>query len=284
MMAHKSRKAPDEQSTQAKALPVRFDTASAKPDLKQDVQTGGTPGQPKDERTAGTPADSQVRVSAAIPQQRADIPAQGDDHHTSAAAAQTPPQQVAGRNDNSSGASTAASPSAMTMAASGSAASQATQGGAPTLQVVPQQAPAAAPVPPDPAALAITIAAKSKDGEKHFDIRLDPPELGRVDVRLSVDSSGKAQAHLTADNLQTLHLLQRDRHDLARSLKDAGLNLSNNGLNFSLKGQDRQGDSAPAPKGGSALGLKAVASGEAPTPATKIHGLTASRSRLDIRV
>ena len=92
---------------------------------------------------------------------------------------------------------------------------------------------------PDMAALATNIAAKVKDGEKQFDIRLDPPDFGRVDVRLSVSSDGKAQAHVTADTPQTLDLLQRDQATLHRALQDTGLDLGNNSLNFSLKGQDR---------------------------------------------
>ena len=88
--------------------------------------------------------------------------------------------------------------------------------------------------------LAVEIAAKSQSGAKQFDIRLDPPELGRVEVRLSIDATGKAEAHMTADQPQTLHLLQKDSETLTRALRDAGLDVSQNGLNFSLRGQDRQ--------------------------------------------
>jgi flagellar hook-length control protein FliK len=89
-------------------------------------------------------------------------------------------------------------------------------------------------------ALAVAIAAKSQSGNKQFDIRLDPPELGRVEVRLSIDATGKAQASLSADQPRTLDLLKADAPALTRALRDAGLNVSQNGLNFSLRGQDRQ--------------------------------------------
>ena len=65
-------------------------------------------------------------------------------------------------------------------------------------------------VTPNADAIAVTIAARSQSGAKQFDIRLDPPELGRVEVRLSIDASGKTEAHLTADQPQTLDLLQKD--------------------------------------------------------------------------
>jgi flagellar hook-length control protein FliK len=88
--------------------------------------------------------------------------------------------------------------------------------------------------------LAVEIAARSQSGSKQFDIRLDPPELGRVDVRLSIDATGKAQAHLTADQPQTLDLLQKDAPALTRALREAGLDVNQDGLNFSLRQQQQQ--------------------------------------------
>ncbi|MBN9544429.1 MAG: flagellar hook-length control protein FliK [Alphaproteobacteria bacterium] len=95
---------------------------------------------------------------------------------------------------------------------------------------------------PDLDALAVSVAARVMSGAKQFEIRLDPPELGRVDVRLSIDASGKTQAHMTADQPQTLNLLQKDATNLTQALRDAGLDVSQGGLNFSLRGQDRQND------------------------------------------
>jgi flagellar hook-length control protein FliK len=88
--------------------------------------------------------------------------------------------------------------------------------------------------------MAVEVAARSQSGAKQFDIRLDPPELGRVEVRLSIDAHGKAEAHLTADQPQTLDLLQKDAPALARALRDAGLNVQQDALNFSLKNQQQQ--------------------------------------------
>jgi flagellar hook-length control protein FliK len=90
---------------------------------------------------------------------------------------------------------------------------------------------------PNLPALAVEISAKSQSGAKQFDIRLDPPELGRVEVRLSIDATGKASAHLSADQPQTLGLLQKDAPILMRALREAGLDVSQDGLNFSLRQQ-----------------------------------------------
>jgi flagellar hook-length control protein FliK len=137
---------------------------------------------------------------------------------------------------------------------------------------------------PNLAALAVTIAAKSAGGAKHFDIRLDPPELGRVDVRLSVDATGRAQAALTIEKPQTLELLQKDSPQLERALKDAGLDLSQSGLNFSLKGQQQQQGSngGNASTGRQRLAVRAIVAADAVS--TLSAAAPTSDARLDIRV
>lgn len=138
---------------------------------------------------------------------------------------------------------------------------------------------------PNLSALATAIAVKSAAGTKTFDIRMDPPELGRVDVHLSVDRDGKVQAMLSAEHPRTLELLQRDSQHLERALKDAGLDLSNNSLNFSLKGEGRQGD------GGGAFTARArsmpnavVARAEAANASVSNFNYASGDGRLDIRV
>jgi flagellar hook-length control protein FliK len=103
-----------------------------------------------------------------------------------------------------------------------------------TAQAAPQEAPRPTP---DINQFAVDVSAKSQSGARQFDIRLDPPELGRVDVRLSIDANGNAEAHLTADQPQTLDMLRKDSTSLTQALRDAGLNVSQDGLNFSLKSQ-----------------------------------------------
>lgn len=137
---------------------------------------------------------------------------------------------------------------------------------------------------PDVQSLAVNIATQSQAGAKQFNIRLDPPELGRVDVRLTVDAAGKAQAHLAVDKPQTLELLQKDSGNLARALKDSGVQLSNNGLQFSLKGQGRNGDGSRGSQSrGRSLSVTAVASA-APAAAASSSNFSASASGVDIRV
>jgi flagellar hook-length control protein FliK len=135
-------------------------------------------------------------------------------------------------------------------------------------------------------ALAVSVAARSLGGSKQFDIRLDPPELGRVEVRLSIDASGKTQAHMTADQPQTLELLQKDATNLTRALRDAGLDVSQNGLNFSLKGQSQNGGGQSGNFGGASRGLilPAIAQSIETTQPTKIPYAMLGNARLDIHV
>jgi flagellar hook-length control protein FliK len=97
-----------------------------------------------------------------------------------------------------------------------------------------QTAPAAA-VPLS--GVAVEIASRAASGNNQFDIRLDPPELGRIEVRLNVDHNGNVSARMIVDRADTLSLLQRDASGLQNALQDAGLKTSDNGLQFSLRDQ-----------------------------------------------
>jgi flagellar hook-length control protein FliK len=127
---------------------------------------------------------------------------------------------------------------------------------------------------------------RAMSGAKQFEIRLDPPELGRVDVRLSIDASGKTQAHMTADQPQTLDLLQKDATNLTQALRDAGLDVSQGGLNFSLRGQDRQADSGnnggPQGRRTNLIATRALQAVQSPG-AISFNG-AAKNARVDIHV
>lgn len=97
--------------------------------------------------------------------------------------------------------------------------------------------PAAAQTPVPLAGVAVEIASKAMDGKKSFEIRLDPPELGRIEVHMNVDRDGNVTSRLIADRQDTLDLLRRDSAGLERALQDAGLKTSDNGLQFSLRDQ-----------------------------------------------
>jgi len=120
----------------------------------------------------------------------------------------------------------------------------------PQLHAAAPTATAAAPaltVTPAPDAavplsgLAVEIAVAAKSGKSRFDIRLDPAELGRIDVRIDVDRNGHVTSHLMVDKPETLSMLRQDAPQLQRALDDAGFNTGNGGLQFSLRDQSSRG-------------------------------------------
>ena len=96
-------------------------------------------------------------------------------------------------------------------------------------------ASATAPVPLD--GLAVQIAATANAGQSRFEIRLDPAELGRIDVRLDVDRHGNVTSHLTVEKPETLTMLRQDAPQLHRALNEAGLKTADGALQFSLSDQ-----------------------------------------------
>lgn len=176
------------------------------------------------------------------------------------------------------------SPDAATAAASVQAATPAPA--APIALQVQAATPASASAKTVPLSdlglVALNIAAQFKNGTKQFDIALHPAELGSIQVHLNVDTSGAAQAHLTAENPQTLQLLQQDAPQLAQALKDAGLNLTGGGLNFSLKGEQQQNSGNQAPRMAArslALAVTAVESS-----AANAYSSTRTSAGVDIQV
>lgn len=83
--------------------------------------------------------------------------------------------------------------------------------------------------------LAFELVRQVNDGNTRFQMRLDPPELGRIDVKLDIDSTGQVNARLTVERAETLDLMQRDQRGLERALQQAGLDSSKTNLEFSLK-------------------------------------------------
>jgi flagellar hook-length control protein FliK len=90
------------------------------------------------------------------------------------------------------------------------------------------------------AGIAVEIVSRAQEGLRRFEIRLDPPELGRIDVRLDVDTGGKVTSRLLVERAETLDLLRRDAPQLERALQHAGLD-TGGGMEFSLRDQNFAG-------------------------------------------
>ena len=89
--------------------------------------------------------------------------------------------------------------------------------------------------------LAVEIAASAQSGKTRFELRLEPADLGRIDVRIDVDRNGQVTSHLTVEKAETLAILQQDAPQLQQALNDAGLKTGSGGLQFSLRDQSSYG-------------------------------------------
>ena len=59
---------------------------------------------------------------------------------------------------------------------------------------------------------------------------------------MEVGPSGHFSAVFAADRPQTVDMLQRNAHELTRSLQDAGVRTDAGSLSFNLRGQNQQGN------------------------------------------
>lgn len=110
-----------------------------------------------------------------------------------------------------------------------------------TATPVPQVSTPLASMPVPLSGLAVDIALRAAGGSSRFEIRLDPAELGRIDVRLDVDKHGNVTSHLTVERPATFDMLRRDAPQLQQALEDAGLKTGDFGLQFSLRDQSSSG-------------------------------------------
>lgn len=140
--------------------------------------------------------------------------------------------------------------------------------------------------------LAGQITRQFNNGQRVFDIRLDPAELGKVDVRLELRADNRVHAVLMAERPETLSELQRAARDLERSLNDAGLELAEDGLTFQMSddgnatgsGGNGRGDTLPvfAESGDTAWSADTTTAPAAQQ--TRYGFLLARREGVDVRV
>ena len=103
---------------------------------------------------------------------------------------------------------------------------------APQAPQAPQQ-----PQAPEPAdQVAVEINKQAKDGVDTIKVQMKPKELGAIEVKLEVAQDGTVKATVTADNKDTLAMLQKDAPTLVKALSDAGLQADSNSLDFNLRG------------------------------------------------
>jgi len=118
--------------------------------------------------------------------------------------------------------------------ANGATAAVAATGQTATARLAEATYQTAAAAPINLPQMAYEIVRHVQQGQSHFQIRLDPADMGRVDVKLAIDQSGAVNARLTVERPETLDLLRRDAGQLGQALSQAGLDAGKTNLQFSL--------------------------------------------------
>lgn len=185
---------------------------------------------------------------------------QGKDSFAAALAAQDAPE----------GPTNTGSSSAMTNAALIASNAQASSATLEAATAVARAAPVAAQVGRE-------IIRRFNGESTFFELRLDPPDMGRIEVRLEVSRDHRVTAIVAADNPQALADLARHARDLEEALQSAGLQLSDEGLSFDLS-QHRE-SRADAEDSGAARARTATDDTETQSPALAARPLGLDRWR-----
>lgn len=112
-------------------------------------------------------------------------------------------------------------------------------------RIVQQPAAQSSALPPQDQVL-VNIKNAVADGLSQIKIQLHPEELGKVEVHLTTTADGKTGISITADNRQTLSMLQNEARALQDALRDIGLKTDAGSLNFNLR--DSQQDARNSSK------------------------------------
>ncbi len=110
--------------------------------------------------------------------------------------------------------------------------------------------------------MGVEIARTVAAGREEVRIRLDPAEMGRIDVRLNFDRDGSLRAVVAADSPAALEMLRREAGDLTRALADAGVRADPQSFRFDSRNPDagtswqrgQQGSDGRGGQGGLAQG------------------------------
>lgn len=95
------------------------------------------------------------------------------------------------------------------------------------------------------ARMGVQIARRLAQGSDELTVRMDPAELGRIQVRLAFDDQGALRAVVAADSASVIEAMRRDLADITRALTDAGVRADGQSFRFDRGGQDgSQGQSA----------------------------------------
>jgi flagellar hook-length control protein FliK len=94
-----------------------------------------------------------------------------------------------------------------------------------------------------PVVAQIRAAIEQREGAARIEVRLDPPELGRVQIEFEMRGNGQLRAVIQASEGDTLELMRRHGETLEQDLRDQGFG----DLSFEWRQENEQ---RPTSKGG----------------------------------
>ena len=244
---------PQAAPTVAQPAALPFGAGGAAPSTEQDSSTAyvaGVDGRQPPPSALAPAADQTAASPAAAPPSHAAAPPEAGD--TAAPAAQKHSASVTADEEPSAAfpvLSAEAAPLPPIASASLPNAAPAPSGVAPHPAPTPSQAPARSPAAekpaPPPAAVQVgpvlasfAAGAAHPGAPQHLTIRLDPTDLGRVQVRIERSPDGSARVDLKVEKPDTLLLLLRDQPQLHRALDLAGVPSTDRTLQFHLAPSD----------------------------------------------
>ncbi|MEJ0016069.1 MAG: flagellar hook-length control protein FliK [Acetobacteraceae bacterium] len=99
---------------------------------------------------------------------------------------------------------------------------------------------------------------RAPDGAERLTLRLDPPELGHVQIRIDRPPQAPARVEIIVEKADTLILLLRDQPQLLRALDQAGVPAEGRSITFHIAPPEtvprNDPSSLPAPQGNSTQG------------------------------
>lgn len=141
--------------------------------------------------------------------------------------------------------------------------------------------------------VALQIKKGAAEGVDKISIKLDPGNLGKVEVKLEVTHDGRLMAVISADKPETLHMLQQEAGKLEQSLRDAGLKTDQQSLSFSLRDQGQAneggdgngtGNGRQRNRGGDDYAETGLRTDPVQVAAANAQRAAAARGGLDIRI
>lgn len=131
-----------------------------------------------------------------------------------------------------------------------------------SLTNITTQAQSATHAHPGTQMVAATLQKLGANGEnRQITLRLDPPALGRVEVKMKIASDGKVDAVIKAEKPETHIMLQRDAQTLERAMQQLGLD-ADGSLSFELADQGFDFDQNDRHENGQTKGVSGHSDGE----------------------